>query len=185
MEGQVIQLFDNIGVFAVILSVALNILISVLGVVPSFFLTAANISFFGFGYGLVVSIIGEAIGAVISFYLYRLGIQKVKEKEKVSINNRFLIKLQQTEGITAFVLVFALRLAPFIPSGLITLISAGSRMGILNFSISSTLGKLPALLIEAYSVQAILLWNWQGKVILGNISLLIIFFLYRRKRKTR
>ena len=183
MEGQVIQLFENIGVFAVILSVALNILISVLGVVPSFFLTAANISFFGFSYGLVVSIIGEAIGAVISFYLYRIGIHKAKEK--VSINNQFLIKLQQTEGITAFVLVFALRLAPFVPSGLITLISAGSRIGIWNFSVASTLGKLPALLIEAYSVQAILLWNWQGKVILGSISILIIFFLYRRKRKTR
>ena len=180
MEGQVIQLFEEIGLFAIFLSITLNILISILGVVPSFFLTAANISVFGFGHGLFVSIIGEAFGAIISFYLYRLGINKAKNK--VSINHRFIEKLKQTEGITAFFLVLALRLTPFIPSGLITLVSAGSRMGILNFSIASTFGKFPALLLEAYSVQAILQWDWQGKLILGSVSILILFYLYRRRR---
>ena len=179
MEEQVIQIFEDIGLFAILISISFNILISVLGVVPSFFLTAANISFFGFGYGLLVSIIVEAFGAIISFYLYRIGLNKAKNK--VAITNPYIEKLEQTEGITAFFLVLALRIAPFVPSGLITLISAGSRMGILSFSIASTLGKFPALLLEAYSVHAIMQWDWQGKLILGCISILILIYLYRRR----
>ena len=181
MESQIIQVFEGIGLFAVLLSIVLNIVISVLGVVPSFFLTAANISFFGFGQGLLISIAGEALGAIVSFYLYRKGIKKVTEK--ITVHNRWIDSLEQTGGITAFFLVLALRLAPFVPSGIITLVSAGSKMGILNFSSASTLGKIPALLIEAYSVQAVMQFGWQGKMILGLLSIFIIVFVYMKKRK--
>ena len=179
METQIIHLFEGLGIFAILVSIVLNVVISVLGVVPSFFLTAANISFFGFGQGLLVSIAGEALGAIVSFYLYRKGIKKVTKK--VTIQNRWIQNLKQTGGITAFFLVLALRLAPFVPSGIITLVSAGSKMGIINFSVASTLGKIPALLIEAYSVQTILQFDWQGKMLLAIMSVLIIIFIYWRK----
>jgi uncharacterized membrane protein YdjX (TVP38/TMEM64 family) len=182
MENSLMQVFENSGLFAIFLSIIINIVISILGVVPSFFITAANIGVFGFGDGLLISIMGEAFGAVIGFYLYRKGIKKVKTK--VTINNKYLIKLEETDGIEAFILVIALRVFPFIPSGLVTLISAGSKVGILNFSIASTLGKIPALMIEAYSIQQILDWSWQGKVILGITSLLLLtFFINKRKNR--
>ena len=79
MEGYVLEWFKDIGFYAVGLSIILNIAISVLGLVPSFLLTAANIHFFGFGYGLLLSIVGEAFGAIVSFYLYRKGINIIKE----------------------------------------------------------------------------------------------------------
>lgn len=180
MEGQVLQWFENSGYFALWLSILLNIVISVLGFLPSVFITAANISFFGFGYGLTVSILGEAFGAIISFYLYRKGVNKVKNK--VTVTNKYLIQLQQTKGVEAFLLIIALRVFPFIPSGLVTLVSAGSKVGILNFSFASTLGKIPALLIEAYSIQQILNWNWQGKVILVMISIFILGLLIRKNK---
>ena len=181
MEIQVTQLFENTGLYASWLSIILSIIISILGIVPSFFVTGANIGFFGFGYGLLLSIIGEALGAIISFYLYRKGLNKLTKK--VPDNNKYLNRLQETEGITAFSLVLALRFAPFMPSGLITLVSAGSKMGILNFSIASTLGKIPALIMEAYSIKLILDWNWQGKIILGILSILILILVLRKKRR--
>ncbi|QOV11179.1 TVP38/TMEM64 family protein [Viridibacillus arvi] len=181
MEIQIIELFENTGIYAVWLSIILSIVISILGIVPSIFLTVANIGFFGFGYGLLLSILGEAFGAIISFYLFRKGLNKVTNK--VSVNNKILNKLQETEGIKAFTLVLALRLAPFMPSGLITLVSAGSKMGILNFSIASTLGKIPALIIEAYSIKEILDWDWQGKIILGILSIFIFILMFRKKRR--
>jgi uncharacterized membrane protein YdjX (TVP38/TMEM64 family) len=182
METSLMQVFENSGLFAIFLSIIINIVISILGVVPSFFITAANISFFGFGNGLLISIMGEALGAILSFYLYRKGIRKVKTK--VTINNKYLMKLEETDGVEAFIIVMALRVFPFIPSGLVTLISASSKVGILNFSIASTLGKIPALLIEAYSIQQILDWSWQGKVILGITSLLLLtFFINKRKNR--
>jgi uncharacterized membrane protein YdjX (TVP38/TMEM64 family) len=67
---------DTSGLLAIFVSIIINIIISILGVVSSFFITAANIGFFGFGNGLLISITGEAIGAIISFYLYRKGLKK-------------------------------------------------------------------------------------------------------------
>ncbi|WP_066314765.1 TVP38/TMEM64 family protein [Bacillus sp. FJAT-29814] len=177
METQMLEWFDTSGSFAVWLSIIINIIISVLGVVPSVFLTAANITFFGFTQGLVISILGEASGAVISFYLYRKGINKVKPE----IKHTFLKKLQHTKGTEAFLLVIALRIFPFIPSGLVTFVSAGSLMGIINFSIASTVGKIPALFIEAYSVKQVLDWSIQGKIIMAAASIFIIGFLLKRK----
>lgn len=180
MKNFLMQMFESSGLLAIFVSIIINIIISILGVVPSFFITAANIGFFGFGNGLLISITGEAIGAIISFYLYRKGLKKVKTK--VTISNKYLTKLKQTDGIEAFILVLALRIFPFIPSGLVTLISAGSKVGYLNFSIASTLGKIPALLIEAYSMQQILEWDWQGKLILGLASFLLLALVFNKNR---
>jgi uncharacterized membrane protein YdjX (TVP38/TMEM64 family) len=181
MEGKVIHWFESSGYYAIWLSILLNIIISVLGVIPSVFITAANISFFGFGYGLTLSILGEAFGAIISFYLYRKGINIVKHK--VTYNNKYLNLLQQTKGGEAFLLILALRIFPFIPSGLVTLVSAGSKVGILNFAFASTIGKIPALIIEAYSIKQIMSWNLQGKVILGLLSIFILGLLIKYKEK--
>ena len=180
MDTYVLQLFENAGYYAIVISLLFNIIVSILGVVPSFFITLANISFFGFGYGLILSIIGEALGAIVSFLLYRKGLRKFSGK--VFIENKYLSRLQETEGLSAFFLVLGLRLAPFMPSGVITLVSAGSRMGLLNFSIASTIGKIPALFIEAYSVYAILEWDWKGKMVLAIFSLVLIVIAFRKKK---
>ncbi|MFH0067074.1 hypothetical protein [Peribacillus sp. NPDC056705] len=59
------------GPFSIAVSLAFNILISVLGFIPSVFITAANITVFGFEKGLILSYVGEIGGAVVSFWLYR------------------------------------------------------------------------------------------------------------------
>jgi len=179
MEAQVLQWFEVSGLYAVCLSILINIVVSILGFLPSFFITAANISFFGFSQGLLVSILGEAFGAIISFYLYRKGITKIQNK--VTINNKYLSRLQQTKGMEAFTLIFALRIFPLIPSGLVTLVSASSKVGIWHFSIASTLGKIPALVIETYSIYQILNWGLQGKVILGAVSIVILVLIIRKR----
>jgi len=74
-----LQWFENSGLLVVWISIILNISISVLGFIPSVFVTAANNSYFGFWNGLILSILGEALGGMISFYLYRKGINKVKK----------------------------------------------------------------------------------------------------------
>jgi uncharacterized membrane protein YdjX (TVP38/TMEM64 family) len=56
---------DNMEV-AYILSLLFNIVISILAVIPSFFLTAANIYIFGFWEGTILTIVGVII---ICFYV--------------------------------------------------------------------------------------------------------------------
>ncbi|RFU70952.1 TVP38/TMEM64 family protein [Peribacillus saganii] len=182
MEEQLIQWFSDSGWFAAaVVSMIVNILISLLGIIPSVFLTAANISFFGFTNGLVISILGEAFGAIISFYLYRKGIKKflpMSEKK-----HRILRRLQESRGSEAFLLIIALRIFPLIPSGFVTLAGALSRVNLLPFSAASTIGKIPALLIEAYSVKEILDFGFEGKIILTILSIVLIFFLVRNGLK--
>ena len=61
------------------ISIFLSILIAVIGVLPSFFITATNILFFGFWNGTFISFIGESVGAAIAFILYRKGFKKAME----------------------------------------------------------------------------------------------------------
>jgi uncharacterized membrane protein YdjX (TVP38/TMEM64 family) len=50
-------------------------------------------------------------------------------------------------------MVVLLRVLPFVPSGAVTLAAAYSRMRLLPFGIASTIGKIPALFIEAFAVS--------------------------------
>ncbi|WP_338751229.1 TVP38/TMEM64 family protein [Bacillus sp. FJAT-52991] len=166
-----------------LISISLNIAIAISGVLPSAFITAANITVFGFKGGLLVSIMGEAAGAVISFILYRHGLKKLN----IQLKNRFLKKLAQTEGVEAIFLVLLLRFVPFVPSGAVTLTAAFSQMRLLSFSIASTIGKIPSLFIEAYSVQKVLelTWEWQLAIVLIIVICYIFYKIMRAQGRKR
>ena len=166
----------------VLLSCLANVIIALSGILPSAFITGANIAIFGFKMGLFVSTIGEALGAIISFYFYRKGL--IKLSNRIQLKNKLLQKLQHTKGWEAVFLVIVLRTLPFVPSGVVTLFAAYSKMGIFSFSIASTLGKVPSLLIEAYAVERALNFSreWQ-LLIFGFIMIVWMIYLYGKRRK--
>ncbi|OLS37855.1 TVP38/TMEM64 family protein [Bacillus sp. MRMR6] len=167
---------------ALFISIILNIIIAISGVIPSAFLTAWNISYFGFTNGLVVSIIGEAAGAIVSFLLYRKGLSKLTEKHHPK--NRFIDKLKTTGNLEGIFLVIVLRVLPFVPSGAVTLAAAFSKMGLISFSIASTAGKIPSLFIEAYSVNKVLQFETEWQI--GILIMLFLFYiLYRFLKKKK
>lgn len=178
MKEAVITFFQQYPNLALLSSLAISILIAVIGILPSFFVTAANILFFGFWEGIVVSFAGEALGAVVAFYLYRKGFKKgaTQQLEKYKTVNALL----QSEGGKAFWLIFSLRLIPFVPSGLVTFAAAIGRVSAIVFLISSSLGKLPALLLEGYAVYEVTEFGWQGKVILTVAALFILYFVIKQ-----
>jgi uncharacterized membrane protein YdjX (TVP38/TMEM64 family) len=178
MVNSLLQLFREYHDLAIVISICISILIAVAGVVPSVFITAANILFFGFWNGMFISFLGEALGAGIAFVLYRKGFKKRVEKglDKYPKVKR-LIHAQDKE---AFYLVFALRLIPFVPSGLITFAAAVGKITFTIFIIASSLGKLPALLIEAYSVYEVTQFGWQGKLILVIVALALLYWVIKK-----
>ncbi|WP_461201814.1 TVP38/TMEM64 family protein [Anoxybacillus sp. TBDG-1] len=178
MEQQMIALFRTYESFAFLISIAMNVIISILGVVPSVFLTAANLAVFGFWKGTFLSFVGEAAGAIVSFVLYRKGFRQLSETKWFSYPK--VRHLLAAEGKEAFFLVLSLRLLPFVPSGMVTFVAAIGRMSLLLFTAASSLGKLPALLLEAYSVYQVMNWTWQGKVILTFAALGIFIVVVRR-----
>ena len=74
---------------------------------------------------MFISFLGEAIGAAIAFLLYRKGFKKTVEKKLDKYPK--VKRLLDAEDKEAFYLVLALRLIPFVPSGLITFAAAVGR----------------------------------------------------------
>lgn len=158
-------------------SVILNSVIAVSGVLPSAFVTALNVSVLGFGPGVLLSIVGETLGAIISFMLYRLALNRYTSPT----DSRFK-RLREAEGTEAWLLVVGMRLMPFIPSGLVTLSAAFSRMSLSSFAVASTLGKIPALFMEAFAVTATmrLTVGWQ----LLLVAVVALVYLAWRKSQS-
>ena len=124
---------------------------------------------------------GEAIGAGIAFMLYRKGFKNNAQKliEKYPKLKRLLF----AERREALSLIFSLRLIPFVPSGLITFAAAIGRVSLFVFFIASSLGKIPALFIEAWSVYEVSEFGWQGKLILFAIAVGLLYYLIKKSKK--
>lgn len=180
MSETVIQFFQEYSEWAIIISLVLNLLIGILGVVPTVFITAANILFFGFWYGTFISFIGEALGAMVAFLLYRKGFKQVS-REKLKGYPR-VVRLLEAREKEAFLLILSLRLLPFVPSGFVTFASAIGAVSALTFVVASSIGKIPALVLEAYSVYNVTEWNTEGKIILGVVALVGIYIFVKERR---
>ena len=184
MKEAVLHFFQQYPHLALVTSLLISILIAVLGVIPSFFVTAANILFFGFWQGVAISFAGEALGAVVAFYLYRKGFKKGASAE-IS-KHKTVAALVNAENKKAFWLILSLRLIPFVPSGIVTFAAAIGQVSATTFLIASSLGKLPALLLEGYAVYQVTEFGWQGKLILTVVAFAILFGIVRQilgKRK--
>jgi uncharacterized membrane protein YdjX (TVP38/TMEM64 family) len=181
-QNLIINLFEANVYLAIIISILLNILISVTGVLPSIFITTINIHFFGGLFGLFISILGESIGAIASFYLYRKGIHHFKLNKRV--NNKYFKRIKESEGLETLFFLFIFRILPFLPSGMVTLGAAFTRIDLISFTIVSTIGKIPSLLLEAMIAFQILN-STHSKLFLMFFSLffLILYFLFKKVKK--
>jgi uncharacterized membrane protein YdjX (TVP38/TMEM64 family) len=183
VKEYLVELFGNHPQAAVVISLALSVLIAVLGIVPSIFLTAANILFFGFWKGTALSFAGEALGAVVAFCLYRAGFKKRLDQTM----HRFpkAERLLSATGREAFLLIFSLRLLPFVPSGLVTFAAAIGPVSLSTFFFASSLGKLPALLLEAASVYGAVHLGATGRIVLACTAAAGLFLAWQvRKQKS-
>ena len=82
MQEQVIRWFNDYPQLALAISLLLSVGVAIVGVLPSVFITAANILFFGFWPGTLVSFAGEAVGAAVAFVLYRFGFKKKTQRSQ-------------------------------------------------------------------------------------------------------
>lgn len=178
MGEQLSALFNAHPQWAIVISLLISVVIAVAGILPSVFITAANILFFGFWEGLLISFLGEALGAVVAFILYRKGFKKAMTMPLHKYPR--VERLINAKGKEAFLLIMGLRLLPFVPSGLVTFAGAIGNVSLLTFTTASSLGKIPALFIEAYSVYQVTQFGWQGKLILGLIACVLIYWVVKQ-----
>src|SRR5687768_94814 len=108
MKESLIELFTAHPQAALFISLGISCIVAILGVIPSVFITAANIYFFGFWEGTALSFAGEALGAFVAFLLYRSGFKKTitRQLERFPKAKR----LTEAKGKEAFLLILSLRL---------------------------------------------------------------------------
>lgn len=180
MKEILLQFFNQYPGTAVLVSLIVSIAVALLGLVPSVFITAANILFFGFWPGVALSFAGEALGAAVAFWGYRKGFKKGVGTRLQQYKTA--AALVNAEGQKAFWLILSLRLIPFVPSGLVTFAAAIGQVSVFTFLVASSLGKIPALLLEGYAVLEVTRFGATGKIILGVSALLLLFFAVRQVR---
>lgn len=178
----VASFLHSLGIFALPASLAISILIAVAGVIPSIFVTAANVLIFGPGYGFLISWLGEMLGALISFYLYRVGFRKPFHSLLVA-RYPSLVKITEYQGIPAGLLLFQARLLPFLPSGIVTFAGAVSKVNMGIFLIATALGKIPSLALETFISYDLVHvgQNWL-RLLLTILSLAGLFIIFRKKK---
>lgn len=129
-----------------------NLTVGAVGFIPSVLITAVNIDWFGLYIGAALTFSGEIFGALIGFYLYHYGFTKADPKW---LRHPFWQKFQHQPKKRVFSLVILLRLLPFMPSGFVTAGAALTNISGKQFWVASTIGKIPAVLLELAAVYGI------------------------------
>lgn len=143
----ILEILRNNSSLAIPMSLSLNILIALAGVLPSVFITGANIVFFGPAKGFLISLLGETIGAYITFTLYRVGLKN--KISKLIDKHKLLSQIINSDGKKACILIFQGRIIPFIPSGVVTLAASTSNVNSWMFTLVTFIGKAPSIALEA------------------------------------
>lgn len=178
---QIVEWLRSFGLWAILISLLLSIIIGVLGVVPSLFISGANAVIFGLIPGFIISLIGEVLGAAVSFWLYRWGFSKLKPVKQGTWE--WLHKLNEAgRKRRALILLFA-RMTPLVPSGVITFAAAISKMHFVDFIIVTFLGKMPSIILETFVGHDLIRINENyPRLIVSGILLVIVYLLFRYRK---
>lgn len=178
--NDILEILKNNSSIAIPISLLISIGISLIGILPSVFVTGANIVFFGPRNGFIISLLGETIGAYITFTVYRFGFKK--KIEKFTERNKLISKIAKSDGKEAGLLIFEGRIIPFIPSGVITFAASISNVNSRIFTISTLIGKIPSIALEALiSYDIINIYDNWIRLILTLIGLLFMKFTILKK----
>ena len=178
MKETLLAFFEQYPNLAVVTGFTVAFFVSLVGIIPSFFIAAANVLFFGFAEGIGITFLGENAGSALAFYLYRKGLKKdvgpKLEKYKA------MKALLEADNKKAFWLIFSMRLIPLVPSGLVTFTSAMGRASFLIFLAANAVGKFPSLLLEGYAVLQVKEFGWEGKLILTILAAAALYFIVKK-----
>ncbi|PSL41622.1 putative membrane protein YdjX (TVP38/TMEM64 family) [Planomicrobium soli] len=165
-----------------ILLLLLNMAVGAFGFFPSFFVTTLNINLFGLSIGTFLSLSGEIFGAILGFYLYRLGFTKMNPAWR---SHRFWLVLENQPANRVFWSVIGLRLIPFVPSGLVTAGASLTPISPWRFAIASTIGKIPAVFLEiavAYGYTQSLSAEYQYGIVAAVLVISLVVWLLRKRK---
>lgn len=183
MEGTIAYL-RSFGIWAIAISMIIDIVINIVGFLPSIFISTANGVVFGIFTGTVVSWLAETIGVIISFFfmrtLFRHKAQKIIEKSKM------LSKLDEYSTLKAMIVA---RAVPYSPNGLVTALGALSHISYRDYIIGCLIGKLPSVAVEVVvGHDVVMMQDNSMRLTILVIAIAVIYgglWYWNRRRKAK
>lgn len=135
--------------------------------------------------GTIITWIGSAVASILMFLFVRYGYKDWGLK--VLHGNKWLSKVTSLFEQNAFLAILFSRLLPMIPSIIINVYSALSRVSFLAYAIASSLGKIPAMLLfaivgdKAFNDPR----NIMTTILIYGLFLLVTLSVYRLWQKLR
>lgn len=148
---------------------------------PASVLAMAGGLAFGTWYGILYTLIGETIGAVLSFLLARkVGKNLFGGKEKE--DPRFA-KLERAIARRGFSMVLMLRIAPFVPFDLVSYSAGVARVPLRAYTIATIVGALPGTFAYNFLGASLTKGDWRQFLIAGGVIAiaLAVPLLFKRK----
>lgn len=170
MQGT-IEYLRSFGVWAMAISIIIDIVINIVGFLPSIFISTANGVIFGVVVGTGVSWFAETIGVIISFFFMRTLFRH--KAEAVIKKSKMLSKLDEYSTLKAMILA---RAVPYSPNGLVTALGALSHISYRDYAIGCLIGKLPSVAIEVVVGHDIVMLNDHAMRL--TIVLIVITIVY-------
>lgn len=143
---ETIAYISSFGIWAMLFSFLLDILVNALGFLPSIFISTANGVLFGVIIGVLVSWLAETVGVILSFILMRSVLRSTAER--LIAKSKYLKKLDEFSGKNGFMVMLVVRTLPYFPSGIITALGAMSKISLKDYMLSNLIGKFPSTALE-------------------------------------
>lgn len=143
---ETIDYINSFGVWAIVISFLLDILVNALGFLPSIFLSTANGVLFGVVVGVIVSWLAETVGVILSFMLMRSVLRT--SAESLIAKSKYLKKIDEFSGRNGFQMMLVMRTLPYFPSGIITALGAVSKISLRDYMLANLIGKFPSTALE-------------------------------------
>ena len=140
------ELLHSYGIWAMAVSMVIDILINILGFLPSVFISTANGVVFGLVPGIIISWLAESIGVIISFWFMRKFVRQYAIR--LIAKRKYLKKIDEFSGANGFKVMLVTRALPYFPSGIITALGAVSSIRFRDSVWATLLGKFPAVALE-------------------------------------
>ena len=181
---ETVDYIQSFGVWAMLFSFCLDVLVNALGFLPSIFISTANGVLFGVVPGVIVSWLAETAGVILSFFLMRTILRD--SAEKLIRKSPYLTRLDEFSGKKGFQMMLVARTLPYFPSGILTALGAVSRISAKDYMLSNLIGKFPSTALEVIiGHDAVLFHEHMNRlacvVALATLAYLGIWYLHRRK----
>jgi uncharacterized membrane protein YdjX (TVP38/TMEM64 family) len=148
-HGDIVALSEylrSFGPWSIVVTLALFTVMTFTIVFPFMILSGAAGIIYGLFWGVIISWMGEVIGAVIMFvfsrYFFRSFIAAWINKSS------YLKQVDDYSAVNGFKALLIARLLPLAPSGIITAVASISKMSFMDFFLATLIGKLPPVVIK-------------------------------------